>query len=93
MADRIARRKAKKATPEYFQDPEIARLDDKVRAELLTTRLAVRLPLDRNLQIRPTRLGFEFIVDGQPPVSYAGWAQKKNILRCLAEYDIHVDGA
>jgi hypothetical protein len=87
------RRKAKRQPPEHLQDPEIAGLGDKVRDGLLTTKLLAKLPLDRNLHINPTRLGFDFTVSGQAPISYAGWAYKKKILRFFEDHGIHVDVA
>ena len=87
----LDRRKAKRNPPEHLQDLEIAGLEDKVRDALLTTRLMMKLPLNQNLKVKPTRLGFEFTVPGQPCVSYSGWANKKKILRFLADHGIHVD--
>lgn len=87
----LDRRKAKRNPPEHLQDLEIAGLEDKIRDGLITTRLLVKLPLNQNLQVKPTRLGFEFIVPGQPCVSYSGWANKKKILRFLADHGIHVN--
>jgi len=85
------RRKAKRNPPEHLQDLEIAGLEDKVREGLLTTRLIVKLPLNQNLNIKPTRLGFQFTIPGQPCVSYAGWAHKKKLLRFFADHGVHVD--
>lgn len=87
------RRKAKRQPPEHLQDPEIAGLGDRVRDGLLTTKLLMKLPLDRNLHIKPTRLGFAFTPAGQASVSYAGWAHKKKILRFFADHGIHVDNS
>ena len=87
----LDRRKAKRNPPEHLQDLEIAGLEDKVRDKLSLTRLLVKLPLNQNLQVKPTFLGFEFAVLGQPSVFYSGWANKKKILRFLAGHGIHVD--
>jgi len=87
----LDRRKAKRNPPEHLQDLEIAGLEDKVREGLLTTKLIVKLPLNQSLQVKPTRLGFQFTVPGQPSVSYAGWAHKKKLLRFFADHGVHVD--
>jgi hypothetical protein len=89
----LDRRKAKRNPPEHLQDLEIAGLEDKVRNTLLTTRLLMKLPLDQNLQVKPTFLGFEFTVPGHPSVTYSGWANKKKILRFLADHGIHVNAS
>jgi membrane protein YqaA with SNARE-associated domain len=87
------RRKAKRNLPEHLQDLEIAGLEDKVRDGLLTTKLIVKLPLNQSLQIKPTRLGFQFTAAGQPCVTYAGWVHKKKLLRFFADHGAHVDVA
>jgi hypothetical protein len=87
------RRKAKTQPPAHLQDPEIAGLGEKVLVELLTSKLMTKLPLDQTLHIKPTRLGFDFTVAGQPSISYAGWAYKKKILRFFGDHGIHLDVA
>jgi hypothetical protein len=87
----IDKNKAKKNPPTHLDDPEIVGLDDKARRALLMTKLLAKLPLNDCLSVKPTRLGFEFLADGHPPVSYSGWLQKKKILRFLETRSIHVN--
>src|SRR5690349_3029556 len=51
--------------PVHRQDPDIAALGAKVQDSLLTTRLLTKLRLNGTLEIKPTRLGFEFTAPGQ----------------------------
>jgi len=89
----IDKRKAMRAPAAHLQDPEIVGLDEKTRGQLIMTQLEIKLPLNQNLQVKPTRLGFEFNTPGQPPVFYSGWARKKKVRQFLADRSIRVDAA
>jgi len=78
--------------PEHLADPELAQLDDKLRKQLLKTSLVARLQLADILQVKNTRLGFEFSIKGQLPLYYAGWMRKNAVRGFLEGHGIPIDG-
>ena len=69
--------------PDHLADPELAQLDDKRRKQLLKTTFVAKLPLENIRQVKHTRLGYEFVLEGEPPLFYSGWLQKKRIREFL----------
>ncbi len=86
----IEQYRAKKSPPAFLQDPEVAEVSDEIRRQLLTTELIVKLPLDQNLRVTPTRLGFQFSAPGPTLVKYAGVVHKPMIQRFLTDRGIQV---
>jgi hypothetical protein len=91
LANFRANREAQQSTPAYFDDLEIAQLDEKDRKPLVTTELLLKLPLGRALAVKNTQFGFAFNVAGQPSVAYDGWLRKEKVRRFLHDNGIQVD--
>ena len=77
-------RAKKRAPPVHLDDPEVHALGDKVTKKIATARMLAKVPLNSNLKIERTRLGFQFTPAGETPIIYQGLMHKNKIIAFLA---------
>jgi hypothetical protein len=69
--------------PEFLDDADLPFLDESMKKSLRKTKLLVKLALGEGLAISPTFAGFDFTIEGQPPLVWRGLIHKGKVRRFL----------
>jgi len=77
-------RAKKRGPPEHLDDPEIQDLDPSIRKKIERASLLAKLPLDSNLKVQRTTLGFKLTQSDGTTIVYQGLFRKKKIAAYLA---------